>query len=281
MPDLSLMEAKHENTEIYHPHHVSADPLFSIGDLVVTNSLFTSWIVVFLIIFLCLFIYKGIKKVPGKIQSVFEIVIEKFLDMFDALTGSRETSVKFFPFVFTFFLFILISNWIALVPGFGSIGQVVEAQGQKIFVPFTRGVMADVNTTLALALVGVTASHLAGVYYIGFWRYINKFINLEALAEIPRKMWKEPSVFLINPIKVFTGLIEIVSEAAKVASLSFRLFGNIFAGEVLLAVVAGFLAFGLPLPFIFLEILIGLVQALIFALLVLAYLFIMTSSETH
>ncbi len=281
MPDLSSMNENQASAEIYHPHNVSADPLFTVGDFVVTNSLLTSWIVVLLIIILCLFVNRSIKKVPGKIQSVFEMVVEKFLDMFDSLTGSRETSTKFFPFVFTFFLFILISNWIALIPGFGTIGQVVEAQGQKIFIPYTRGVMADVNTTLALALVGVTASHLIGVTYIGFWRYINKFINLEALAEIPRKMWRDPSVFLINPIKIFTGMIEIVSEFAKVASLSFRLFGNIFAGEVLLAVVAGFLAFGLPLPFMFLELLVGLIQALIFALLVLAYLVMMTSSESH
>ncbi len=281
MSDMTQANENVNQTEIYHPHNVSADPLFNIGEFVVTNSLFTSWIVVVFIIILCLFLNRSIKKIPGKIQNIFEMITEKFLEMFDSLTGSRETSVKFFPFVFTFFLFILISNWMAIIPGFASIGQVVEAQGQKIFIPFTRGVMADVNTTLALALVGVTASHIIGVSYIGFWNYINKFINLEAMADIPRKMWKEPTVLLINPIKVFTGLIEIVSEVAKVASLSFRLFGNIFAGEVLLAVVAGFLAFGLPLPFLFLELLVGLIQALIFALLVLAYLVMMTTVQEH
>jgi F-type H+-transporting ATPase subunit a len=260
---------------------VSADPIFSVGDFVVTNSLFASWVAVLIIIVLCLLIRKSIRKVPGKLQGFFELVVEKFLEMFDALTGSRETSVKFFPFVFTFFIFILINNWMGLLPGVGSIGQIVESHGQKMFIPYIRGGNADINTTLALALIGVTASHIVGVVYIGFWRYINKFINFEALADIPKKMWKEPSVLLVNPIKVFTGLIEIVSEISKVVSLSFRLFGNIFAGEVLLAMVLGLLAFGLPLPFMFLEVLVGLVQAFIFALLVLSYLVMMTSLEAH
>lgn len=278
MPEASGNEIQEE---IYHPHHVSADPVFSIGDFMVTNSLLTSWIAVFFIIILSLVIRKSIKKVPGKLQSFFELIVEKFLDMFDALTGSRETSVKFFPFVFTFFIFILINNWMGLLPGVGSIGQIIESHGQKMFIPYIRGATADINTTLALALIGVTASHIVGVVYIGFRRYLNKFVNLEALADIPKKMWKEPSVLLINPIKVFTGLIEIVSEISKVVSLSFRLFGNIFAGEVLLAMVVGLLAFGLPLPFMFLEILVGIVQAFIFALLVLSYLVMMTSLEAH
>lgn len=268
-------------SEIYHPHNVSAEPLFSIDGFVVTNSLFASWLVVLIIVLFSLFFSKSIKKVPGKVQNIFEMVVEELLVIFDSLTGSRKISVRFFPFVFTFFIFILINNWMGLIPGVGSIGQIVEEQGQKIFIPYLRGGMADVNTTLALALIGVTASHFVGVVYIGFWKYINKFINFEALADIPKKMWKEPSVLLTNPIKFFTGFIEIVSEIAKVASLSFRLFGNIFAGEILLSMVLGFLAFGLPLPFMFLELLVGLIQALIFALLVLAYLVMMTSLESH
>ncbi len=92
---------------------------------------------------------------------------------------------------------------------------------------------------------------------------------------------KEPTIILINPIKAFVGLVEIIGEFAKVASLSFRLFGNIFAGEVLLASMAAILAFAVPIPFMFLEIIVGLIQALIFAILVLIYVSISTTAEEH
>jgi F-type H+-transporting ATPase subunit a len=106
-------------------------------------------------------------------------------------------------------------------------------------------------------------------------------VNLKALIEIPKKVLKDPSVLVVNPIKVFVGFIEIIGEAAKIVSLSLRLFGNIFAGEVLLASMAAIFAFGLPIPFLFLEIIVGLVQALIFAMLILIYLTIMTAKEEH
>jgi F-type H+-transporting ATPase subunit a len=134
---------------------------------------------------------------------------------------------------------------------------------------------------LALAIFGVVASHIFGIMALGGWYYLNKFINLKALFEIPKKFLKDPTIIIVNPIKVFVGVIEIVGEAAKVASLSLRLFGNIFAGEVLLASMSAILAFGIPIPFIFLEIIIGLVQALIFSILILAYLTMNTNAEEH
>ncbi|MFA5894141.1 MAG: FoF1 ATP synthase subunit a, partial [Candidatus Margulisiibacteriota bacterium] len=196
-------------------------------------------------------------------------------------TGSRARSVKFFPLVFSFFIFILLSNWMGLLPGVGSIGQVVTEGHEKIFVPFLRGGTADLNTTLALAIIGVVASHAFGVAALGAWNYLNKFINIKAFLEIPKKIRKDPAVLLVNPIKAFVGLIEIVGELAKVASLSFRLFGNIFAGEVLLASMSAILAFGLPIPFMFLEVIVGMIQALIFSMLILAYLTMSTSEEAH
>jgi F-type H+-transporting ATPase subunit a len=262
--------------EAHHEHTLYAEQVASVGGFPVTNSLINSWIAVVLIVVASLLINKKIKKIPGKVQGVCEVIIEKFLELFDSVTGSREKSSRFFPFVFAFFIFILINNWMGLLPGIGSVGQIVEHNGHETFVPYFRGATADLNTTLALALVGVIVSHIVGIATIGFWHYINKFINIEALLAIPKKVKEDPSVLFVNPIKVFTGVIEIVSEIAKVLSLSFRLFGNIFAGEVLLAFMAGMLAFGLPLPFMFLEVMVGLIQALIFAMLVLAYLEMMT-----
>jgi len=258
-----------------------AETIAHIGGFAVTNSLLNSWLVVFLILIICVVLNKKIKQIPGKLQSIFEMVVEGFLGIFDSVTGSRKKSLQFFPLVFAFFIYILFNNWLGLLPGVGSIGQVVNENGHELFVPYFRGGMADLNTTLALAIIGVVASHIFGVIAIGAWNYFNKFINIKAFLEIPKKIMKDPAILIVNPIKAFVGLIEVIGEVAKVASLSFRLFGNVFAGEVLLASMSAILAFGLPIPFMFLEILVGVIQALIFAMLILAYLTMSTTAEEH
>jgi len=268
-------------TEVQHEHTLFAEPIFNIGSFTVTNSVLNSWFVVVIIILVAISLKSRIKEIPRGVQNVFEMIIEWFLGIFDTITGSRERSLKFFPLVFSFFIFILISNWMGLLPGIGSIGKIIVHDGHRVFIPFFRGGTADLNTTLALAIIGVVFSHIFGVVTIGLWRHINKFINIKALIEIPKKIKKDPSVLIVNPINVFVGFIEIIGEFAKVASLSFRLFGNIYAGEVLLASMAAILAFGLPIPFMFLEVIVGLVQALIFAMLILAYLTMNTSVEEH
>ena len=275
------VEANQAQSEIQHESTLFAEPIYQIGDFSVTNSLFNSWLVVIIIIVVFWSLKKKINLVPKGFQNVLEMAVEWFLGVFDSVTGSRARSVKFFPLVFSFFIFILLSNWMGLLPGVGSIGQVVTEGHEKIFVPFLRGGTADLNTTLALAIIGVVASHAFGVAALGAWNYLNKFINIKAFLEIPKKIRKDPAVLLVNPIKAFVGLIEIVGELAKVASLSFRLFGNIFAGEVLLASMSAILAFGLPIPFMFLEVIVGMIQALIFSMLILAYLTMSTSEEAH
>jgi len=267
--------------EIIHESTLYAEPIGHIGGFSITNSFATSLVAFVIITILSLLIYRKIKRIPTGIQNAFEMIIEGFLDLFDSVTGSRKISLKFAPLVLTFFFFILINNWMGLLPGVGSIGQVVSSGGEKFFIPYLRGATADLNTTLALATIGVVISHILGVMSVGAWNYLNKFINFKALLEIPKKVFKDPTILIINPIKIFVGFIEIISELAKVASLSFRLFGNVFAGEVLLASMSALLAFGLPIPFLFLEVLVGLIQALIFAMLILTYLTINTTAEEH
>ena len=269
------------HTEIVHEHTLFAEPIFHVGSFPVTNSLFNSWLVVLIVLVVSLSLKSRIKTIPKGFQNVMEMIIEWFLGVFDSITGSRKKSLNFFPLVFAFFIIILLSNWMGLLPGVGSIGQVVLEHDKQVFVPYFRGGTADLNTTLALAIIGVVASHIFGIVTIGIWRYFNKFINIKALLAIPWKVRKDPSVLIVNPIKAFVGLIEIIGEVANVARLSFRLFGNIFAGEVLVASMAAILAFGLPIPFMFLEIIIGLIQALIFAMLILAYLTMSTTAEEH
>ncbi len=266
----------HESAE--HAHTLFAEPVFNLGNFTVTNSLINSWLVVFIIIVFSLVLRTKIKQIPKGLQNVFEIVVESALNLCDSVTNDRKKTLKFFPIVFGLFAFILLNNWLGLLPGIGSVGYYAVQEGHNVFIPFFRGGTADLNTTVALALFSVIAANIAGVIIIGFWSHFNKFININAFIEIPKKIVKEPAIVLVNPIKAFVGIVEIVGEMAKVASLSFRLFGNVFAGEVLLASMAAIFAFFIPIPFMFLELIVGIIQALIFAVLTLVY---MTIASEH
>ncbi|MEK7105881.1 MAG: F0F1 ATP synthase subunit A, partial [Patescibacteria group bacterium] len=141
---------------------------------------------------------------------------------------------------------------------------------------------ADINTTIALAIMAVIGANVFGVFSVGLWKTFNKYVNLKALGGIFTKIRKDPTVIIVAPITFFVGLIEIVGEFAKVASLSFRLFGNVFAGEVLLASMAALVAYIIPIPFLFLEILVGVIQALIFSMLLVVYFTIgATDHDSH
>ena len=264
-----------------HEHTLFAEPVFNLGQFPVTNSLITSWLVVLIIVIISVILKFKIKQIPTGIQNFAEVIIEGALNLGDSVTGDRQKTKKFFPLVFAMFFFILVNNWLGLLPGIGSIGYYAFEEGHKVFIPFFRGGTADLNTTVALALLSVIGSNLCGFFLIGFWKYLNKFVNLQAFINIPKKIMKEPTIILVNPIKAFVGLVEIIGEIAKVASLSFRLFGNVFAGEVLLASMTALFAYFVPIPFMFLELIVGIIQALIFAVLTLVYITIATTAEEH
>lgn len=256
-----------------HEHTLFAETVFHVGDFPITNSLLTSWVAVFLILILSIIIRAKNSRIPSVFQSFVEMIINGALSMMDLVTNDREKSKRVFPVIFSIFIFILINNWLGLLPGLGSITY----DG----VALLRGGTADLNTTLALGLFSVISANIFGVIVVGGWNYFNKFINIKALLEIPGKIRRDPTIVLVNPITFFVGLIEIVSEIAKVASLSFRLFGNIFAGEVLIASISALVAYGVPLPFMFLEVIVGIIQALIFSILTLVYYTIASTEHEH
>lgn len=266
--------------EISHEATLFAEPIVHVGSFTITNSLIMSWATVVVLVIAFVMLGKRMKKIPAGLQNIFEILLEQAFTLADTVTGERKKSEKFLPIVLALFLFILVNNWLGLLPGVGTIGFVKAEGAQRVFIPLLRGGTADINTTLAISLFAVIMSHLFGVVTLGIWKHVNKFINIHALVEIPKKIKKDPVIVLVNPIKVFVGIIEIVGELAKVASLSLRLFGNIFAGEVLLASMMAISAFILPLPFMFMELIVGIVQALVFAILTLAFFGIATS-EAH
>ncbi len=266
---------------IIHENTLYSESIAHIGHFNITNSLLTSTITLLIVLFFVFIIRRRLKKVPTGAQNILEMIIESSFAIFDDVTGSRKRSMQFAPVVLSLFFFILISNWLGMLPGVGSIGQIVKSGQELFFIPYLRGPTADINTTLALATIGVVLSHIFGVLAVGWWNYLNRFVNFKSFLEIPKKIKKDPMIIIVNPIKAFVGLIEIIGEFAKVASLSFRLFGNVFAGEVLLASISALLALAVPIPFLFLEILVGFIQALIFAMLVLTYMTVSTNVEEH
>ena len=270
--------AVQQNT-ITHEVTIYAEPIFHIGSFQITNSLITSWAAVLVVLVLSLAIRLKLKKIPGKLQNMFEVILDGALDLVDQVTNDRKISVRIFPFVFSLFLFILINNWLGLLPIFGSIGLLVKEGATSAFVPFLRSGTADINTTLALSIMVVILSNVFGIIVIGAWKAFNKYINISAILSIFTKVRKDPSILLVAPITVFVGLLELLGEFAKIASLSFRLFGNVFAGEVLLASMGAIFAYVVPGPFLFLEVFVGLIQALIFSLLATVYFTI--ASQDH
>jgi F-type H+-transporting ATPase subunit a len=258
-----------------------AEPIFHSGSFTITNSLLTSWFAVVIIVILALILRSKIKTIPGKIQNVFELMVEGALDLCDQVTNDRALSLKIFPIAISVFFFILINNWLGLLP-VGGFGILEKSQEGLSFVPFLRGGTADINTTIALAAMAVLGANIFGVVSIGLWKIFNKYVNLKSLGEIFTKIRREPTIIIVAPITFFVGLIEIVGEFAKIASLSFRLFGNVFAGEVLLVSMAALVAYIVPIPFLFLELLVGVIQALIFSILLVVYFTIAASDhEEH
>jgi F-type H+-transporting ATPase subunit a len=266
--------------QVSHETTLFAEPIGKIGDFIVTNAYLNTLFAVIILVAFFISATKKISAIPRGMQNFFEMILEGALNFSDSITGSRSKSEKFLPLFLCLFLFILVNNWLGILPGIGTVGFIGEHGGHKVFVPFFRGGTADLNTTLALALFSIIVVHILGVLAVGAWKYLNRFINIEAFLEIPRKFKNDKAIVFINPVKAFVGLIEIVSELSKVASLSFRLFGNVFAGEVLLVSMMSLFAFLLPLPFLLLEVLVGLIQAAVFSILVLTFAS-MATSEDH
>ncbi|MDO8564844.1 MAG: F0F1 ATP synthase subunit A [bacterium] len=230
--------------------HISLVPetLFHIGPLAVTNSLFTSWLAVLVIVLIAVAFSAGLRKIPGRFQNLIEFVVESLLNFMETVAGDRERAKKFFAIVATIFIYILVANWMGILPGVGSIGFTEVSHGEETFVPLLRSVHSDLNMTLSLGIFVVLLSHIFGFMTSGI-RHLGNFFTLRDFGSS------------------FSGILEIVGEISKIVSLGFRLFGNIFAGEVLLAIIGMLLPYVVPLPFLGLEIFVGFIQALIFATL--------------
>ncbi len=263
----------------FAPAALAAETLFSVAGFPVTNSMINAWIAVLFFVGVA-FVASQRKGalIPRGIHNVLEAAVVWYLEQMDSVTSDRKKSRAFFPLVATIFFFLLFSNWIGLMPGTGTIGVWGVGHEGVELLPLLRPIGADLNMTLALAVLSLGYVQFTGIRMQGLINYGSKFFNIRGIF---RAIPHGPMAVLTAVIEFFVGIIEIASEFAKVASLSLRLFGNVFAGEVLISVMLGLVSFVVPIPFMFLELLVGFIQATVFSTLVLVFLVIATESHDH
>ena len=242
--------ATHQETGI----HVALAPeqLGSLWGIPITNTLITSWIVIILLVVLGILIGRRAKLLPSRIQTLFEWMIEFVYDYVAETLESRKLARLFFPLLVTLFLFIFTANMLEFTPGIGSIGFY---HGDE-FRPLLRSVNTDLNVTLALTIIVFIVIEMTGMIILGLRKYLHKFF---------------PNPFR-SPIGSVVGIIELFSELARLVSFSFRLFGNILAGEVLIIVALYFAPYGGAIPLMLFEVFVGFIQAAIFAILTLFFI---------
>ncbi len=233
--------------------HLAPSALFHIGSFTVTNTLVTAVTVSVLLILGAFLATRSLKLKPGKFQSVLELIITFPHQFVRETLQNDKVADRIFPIVMTIFLFVLAVNWFGLLPFVGSIGTIGDSHGGHGLVPYFYPGATDLNFTLMLAFVAFFTIEVLGIATLGAAKYAGKFIT-----------FKSPLAFAI-------GIIELVTEFARLISFSFRLFGNIFAGKVLILVAMFFMPLFLPIPILAFELVVGLIQAAIFALLTLFF----------
>lgn len=229
----------------------------------ITATIATAWLAMFVLIAIAVTVFARLSSIPGKFQSSFELMIGGAYDYVADVLGDPARARMYFPVIMTIFVFVLTMNWLGLFPGVTSVGFFEGHGADAHFTPLFYPPAADLNITVAIAIVAFFTIEIAGVLAIGFYRYAGKFFNFS------------------SPLAFAIGIIEFMSELARLISFSFRLFGNIFAGKVMLLVIM-FLAtpYVLPVPLMAYELFVGLIQAFIFAILTL-YFIKLATEEPH
>jgi F-type H+-transporting ATPase subunit a len=262
----ATVEAAH-GAEAHQGLPTASPEVFHIGPLPVTSSMIGTWIVAIAVLLFARYATKQMKEVPDGAQNFWEWMVEGLRDFLESIIGRQLTKMTFWFFA-TVFIFILFTNWTGLLPGIGTIGWgIPNEQGYltHITTPLFRGVSADLNMTLAMALIFFVCWTYWAVKSNGF---VGMFVHL--FGNPARKEMKGFLAVAMAIVFVMVGCLEVISILFRPVSLSFRLYGNIFAGENLLEAMSGMIpALGwlIAVPFYFLELLVGLVQALVFMLL--------------
>ncbi|MGK0309214.1 MAG: F-type H+-transporting ATPase subunit a [Lentimonas sp.] len=239
--------------------------------LPITNSMVTTWVISIAFILVIRFAVGSPKLIPGKGQAVVESMIEGLRDLLEPIVGRKAFPMSF-PLLIGLFIYIMLHNWSGLLPGVGSFGHLDEHGHFKYWM---RPANADLNSTLGMALVAMIAWLFISLKISGPKFFIwELFGNKADKKETPKLIY----IFLI-PIFLMVGVIEVISIVFRPVSLSFRLYGNVFGGENLITSMTGMAPYIVPIPFYLYEVLVGVVQALIFTLLVAIYIGLMTNHD--
>ncbi len=242
--------------------------VFEIFGWPVTSSLMMIWVVMLLVIVFVVVLNVTLKLVPGKTQNIFEMLYEAMLGLIDQITRKREISEKIFPIIASLFIFVGLSNLVSFIPGLTSITY----NGSEVL----RSPTSDFNTTFSIALAMMILVQVQSIRDWGLFGYIGRYIQIKPLIQ-GFKQGIGPGLNAV--INFLIGLLDIVSEIAKVISLSMRLFGNIYAGEILMVIILGGLAYGLPAVWMGMSMFTGIIQALVFGALIAAYYTISLKEE--
>ncbi len=264
---------------------IKAEQLTSWLGIPITNTLLMSWVVIAVLLLIAVSVRFHLSVIPSKFQLLLELMVENVMEFIETTLESKELARRYFPLITTIFLFIFTANVLEFIPGVGSIGflarEAVAAASESAamlgaaphleFIPLLRSMNTDLNVTLALAIISFLVIEISGILMIGFFKYFSRFVPFGAFRHgIGNGL-----------IALFVGVIEFVSELIRLISFSFRLFGNIFAGEVLLAVVTFFVPFIIPVPFMAFEVFVGFMQAAIFSLLTLFFIKLAVTDTAH
>tara|TARA_B100001750_G_C15499702_1_gene596368 strand:+ start:1211 stop:2143 length:933 start_codon:yes stop_codon:yes gene_type:complete len=268
-----LLEAPHPHIppqKIGFPSGKGGESVTSADGFVITNTILSSWVVMIILIGLFYMGTRNMKMVPSGLQNFLEFILESLYNFVQGVAG-EENSRKFFPIIATIFLFVMLNAWVGLLPIYPALGFMDHGHMKGHLL---RPAGTDLNMPLALALISFVFVEFWGLKLLKL-NYLAKFVRLENLRK---------GNFAQVPIDLFVGVLELLSEFVRIVSFTFRLFGNMTAGEILLLVITYLVPFVLVLPFYGLELLVGLVQALIFAGLTLVFVVVAVtphSEEEH
>jgi F-type H+-transporting ATPase subunit a len=252
-----------------------AEVIGHIGSIAITNTMLTAWISMIVVVSLFWFATRKMKLVPGRLQSFAESVITYLFDFCNDIAGEKNGR-RFFPLVATIFLFVITNAWMNLIPGYGSI----MING----VPLLRGANTDINFPLVLALVSFVMVTYWGLKSVGFLHFMSTFFNFKkfglGLKQLFTGKFKSaPGNLLMGLMDIFIGFIELISYLIRIVSFTFRLFGNMTGGEILLLSIAFLVPFVFGTIFYGLELFFGYIQALIFGGLTLVFAHMAVSSH--
>lgn len=273
------IQTPHE-LQVNKPHvALPSEAMFHIGDFKITNTLISSWITIILLCTFFFFATRKMKEVPGRLQGFAEVVVDGIYNTIQGVSGEKHVKT-FFPLVTTIFLYVVTNALLALVPLWGTWGPIEEihegSHTATVIVPFLRAANTDINLTLSIALISFFFIEYLGFSKIGALNYIDSFFQFKELGKAFGELFKGNfkafiSGFAFGFINIYVGILEVLSHLIRIISFTFRLFGNMTAGEILIGVMTFLVALIVPSIFYGFETLFGLLQALIFAGLTLVF----------